>query len=236
MFYLTGDTHGRFERIAQFCEKMNTTKDDVLIILGDAGINFYCNRTDQRKKQQLNELPITLLCIHGNHERRPQTIETYKPKIWHGGTVLVEDDYPSILFAVDGEVFDLDGQKAIVIGGAYSIDWMFRVPGRSWWPDEQPSAEIKEKVERSLDREGWRVNVVLSHTVPLKYEPVEVFIRGVDQSKVDKSTEEWLDSIDDRLDYDKWFCGHYHTEKKVDRIQLMFEDFAVLCDHEDCEE
>lgn len=51
MFYLTGDTHGRFERIAQFCEKMNTTKDDVLIILGDAGINFYCNRTDQRKKQ-----------------------------------------------------------------------------------------------------------------------------------------------------------------------------------------
>lgn len=228
MFYLTGDTHGRFERIAQFCEKMNTTKDDVLIILGDAGINFYCNRTDQRKKQQLNELPITLLCIHGNHERRPQTIENYKPKIWYGGTVLVEDDYPSILFAVDGEVFDLDGQKAIVIGGAYSIDWMFRVPGRSWWSDEQPSAETKEKVERTLDREGWRVNVVLSHTVPLKYEPVEVFIRGVDQSKVDKSTEEWLDSIDDRLTYDKWFCGHYHTEKKVDRIQLMFEDFAVL--------
>jgi len=112
---------------------------------------------------------------------------------------------------------------------------MFRVPGRSWWPDEQPSAEIKEKVEHSLDREGWRVNVVLSHTVPLKYEPVEVFIRGVDQSKVDKSTEEWLDSIDDRLAYDKWFCGHFHTAKKVDRIQLMFEDFAVLRDHIDCE-
>lgn len=33
------------------------------------------------------------------------------------------------------------------------------------------------------------------HTVPLKYEPVEVFMARVDQSKVDKSTEEWLDRL-----------------------------------------
>lgn len=37
---------------------------------------------------------------------------------------------------------------------------------------------------------------MLSHTTPLKYEPVEVFMAGVDQSKVDKSMEEWLDRID----------------------------------------
>ena len=39
MIYLTGDTHGNFDRIRRFCEINNTTKDDVLIILGDAGIN-----------------------------------------------------------------------------------------------------------------------------------------------------------------------------------------------------
>lgn len=228
MFYLTGDTHGHFERIARFCEKMSTTKNDVLIILGDAGINFHGGWIDSCRKEYLSKLPITLLCIHGNHERRPQTIDSYQPKQWYGGTVLAEEEYPSILFAIDGEVYDFDGQKAIVIGGAYSIDWMFRVPGRSWWPDEQPSAEIIEKVEHSLDRLGWRVNVVLSHTVPLKHEPVEVFLPGVDQSKVDKATEKWLDTIEDRLKYDRWYCGHYHTEKCVDRIRLMFEDFTVL--------
>ena len=66
--------------------------------------------------------------------------------------------------------------------------------------------------------------VVLSHTVPLKYEPTEVFLEGLDQSKVDRTTEEWLDKIEDRLNYQKWYCGHYHTEKKVDKIEIMFEN------------
>ena len=65
--------------------------------------------------------------------------------------------------------------------------------------------------------------------VPLKYEPVEVFMAGVDQSRVDKSTEEWLDGIEDRLDYGKWYCGHYHTEKKIDRVEIMFENYGVFC-------
>ena len=66
--------------------------------------------------------------------------------------------------------------------------------------------------------------MALSHTVPLKYEPVEMFMAGVEQSKVDKSTEEWLDGIEDRLDYGEWYCGYYHTEKKVDRVEIMFEN------------
>lgn len=66
--------------------------------------------------------------------------------------------------------------------------------------------------------------------MPLKYKLVKVFLSGVEQSKVDKSTEEWLDGIEDRLDYGKWYCGHYHTEKKVDRVEIMFENFSVFCD------
>ena len=74
------------------------------------------------------------------------------------------------------------------------------------------------------------MDVVLSHTTPLKYEPVEVFLSGVDQSQVDKSTEEWLDGIEDRLEYKKWYCGHYHTEKKIDRVEIMFESFGEFSD------
>ena len=42
-FYITGDTHGDFSRIEEFCRENDTTKEEVMIILGDAGINYWLN-------------------------------------------------------------------------------------------------------------------------------------------------------------------------------------------------
>lgn len=227
MIYITGDTHGQFERVEAFSKRFQTKREDILIILGDAGINFSGGMRDNWKKQFLEALPLTFFSIHGNHEQRPGTIDAYKEMIWHGGIVYYEEEYPHLLFAKDGQVFDLDGKKTIAIGGAYSIDKQMRLAyGYGWWPDEQPSAEIKMDVEQQLDNMDWKVDVVLSHTTPLKYEPVEVFLPGINQSKVDKSTEIWLDRIEDNLNYRKWYCGHYHTDKKIDRIEIMFETFG----------
>lgn len=230
MIYITGDTHGRFERIENFCQQFQTSPDDILIILGDAGINFSGVVYDHLKKELLESLPITIFAIHGNHEQRPYTIGTYKEKQWHGGMVYYEEEFPSLLFAKDGEIFDLNGKQTVVIGGAYSIDKMVRVAyGWGWWEDEQPSEEIKRYVESQLEKTGWSIDVVLSHTTPLKYEPIEVFLSGVDQSRVDKSTEQWLDQIEEKLSYQKWYCGHYHTEKKIDRLEIMFQNFDEFC-------
>jgi 3-oxoacid CoA-transferase subunit A len=43
MIFLTGDTHRDFYRIFEFCEENELKEDDILIILGDAGINYYLN-------------------------------------------------------------------------------------------------------------------------------------------------------------------------------------------------
>lgn len=83
-------------------------------------------------------------------------------------------------------------------------------------------------MEKALACREWKVDVVLSHTTPLKYEPVEVFLPGIDQSRVDKSTETWLDAIENRLTYGHWYAGHYHTEKDVDRLTLLFESIRVF--------
>jgi 3-oxoacid CoA-transferase subunit A len=72
------------------------------------------------------------------------------------------------------------------------------------------------------------VSVVLSHTCPLKYEPTEVFLSGIDQSTVDKSTEKWLGTIERCLQYDEWYCGHYHTSKQVDKLQFMYKDIRMF--------
>lgn len=223
MIYITGDTHRDFRRIAFFCDTLGTRTDDILIILGDAGINYFGGQKDRDFKRVLSELPVTLFCIHGNHEQRPATLPGYREAQWHGGAVYIEDEFSNLLFARDGEVFDFDGRQCLVIGGAYSVDKPYRTQNVSWWPDEQPSEAIRRTVEARLDELDNRVDVVLSHTCPLKYEPTEVFLPGIDQSAVDKSTERWLDALEDRLSYDRWYCAHYHTEKTVGKLRFLYK-------------
>ena len=139
-----------------------------MIILGDAGINYYGGWRDVHKKQRLAKLPITLFSIHGNHEMRPGTLPCYHTVEWKGGQIYVEDAYPNLLFAVDGEVYNLSGIETLVIGGAYSIDKFYRLAfGYGWWPDEQPSPAIKEKVKRDPEKGHFRRN---EHgLLPLEY-------------------------------------------------------------------
>ncbi len=224
MVYITGDVHGNFTAVEQFCAAANTTKEDILIILGDAGINYFGTERDRSLKTHLAALPVTMFCLHGNHEQRPESIG-YGEAFWHGGAVFMEPKFPNLLFAKDGEIYTLAGKRCIAIGGAYSVDKKYRIArNMGWWPDEQPSGAIKARVEQTLCDVDWCIDTVLSHTCPLKYEPREVFIGGIDQSTVDKSTEEWLDGIEDRLDYRQWYCGHFHTDKSIDRMRFMFRE------------
>lgn len=229
MIYITGDTHARFERVELFCKENNTSKDDILIILGDAGLNYYCNKKDSKLKEYVSSLPITVFSIHGNHEERPFNIDSYKLVDFCGGKVWIEDEFPNLLFAKDGEVYDFNGISTLVVGGAYSVDKFYRqMMGYMWFKDEQPSEEIKREVENKLNSVDWRIDCVLSHTTPVKYEPVEWFLSGVNQSTVDKSTELWLDTIENKLDYKKWYCGHYHGEKKIDKVEFMFNSTHIF--------
>lgn len=49
-------------------------------------------------------------------------------------------------------------------------------------------------------------------------------IRKESQSKVDKSTEEWLSSIASRLEYKKWYFGHFHDNRDYPDAVMLFEE------------
>ena len=49
-----------------------------------------------------------------------------------------------------------------------------------------------------------------------------MFLEGIDQSTVDNSIEYFLDEIEESTDYNLWYCGHYHTDKEIDKIIFMF--------------
>ena len=217
MIYITGDTHRDFSRLYN----LNETKENMLIILGDVGINYFLNENDIKLKDYLNRFKIKFFCIRGNHEERPENIKTYKEVEMFGGKVFIEDNYPNLIFAKDGEIYNIDGKRVLVIGGAYSIDKKYRLLyGYQWFNDEQLSKEEMNKILRKV--KGKHFDIVLTHTCPYKYEPKEAFIKGIDQLEADKSMEYFLDTIEENITYDKWYCGHYHIEKQIEKIEFMF--------------
>lgn len=138
MIYITGDIHRDFYRL-QAIEK---NRENMLIILGDAGINYCLNEEDNKLKKHLNDMDIKLFCIQGNHEERPENIYTYKEVDMFGGKVFVEEEYPNLIFAKNGELYNIDGKKVLVIGGAYSVDKDYRLLyGHKWFKDEQLAEE-----------------------------------------------------------------------------------------------
>ena len=207
MIYITGDKHGYYWSIHRFVKQTKTTLEDILIILGDAGINYYLNSNDIELKKELADLPITFFCIHGNHEERPENIDGYKLQTFHQGLVYFEEEYPNILFAKDAEIYDFDNKQTLVIGGAYSVDKYYRIQmGSPWYESEQPSLETKDKVRQVLNKRNNKIDIILSHTCPYKYLPREMFIEGIDQKVIDNSTEYFLDEIEEVTDYQKWYC------------------------------
>lgn len=229
MVYVTGDKHGVYTDLFNFCTKNNTNIDDVMIILGDAGINYYLNERDKYLKNELKTLPITLFCIHGNHEERPENIDTYTTKEFNNGIVYYEKEYPNILFAKDGQIYNFNGYSTLVIGGAYSVDKHYRINhGYNWYESEQPSDIIKSEVRNILVLNNNKIDIILSHTCPFKYLPYEAFLSCIDQSKVDNSTEIFLDEIENNTEYKVWYCGHYHIDKKIDKIRFMMNDIDIL--------
>lgn len=245
-FFITGDKHRDFEYVKDFCEKLNTRKKDVLIILGDAGFNYFGDERDDKLKRQVSELNITLFCIHGNKENRPQNIPTYGTKNFCDGKVYYEPSYPNILFAIDGKIYNFDGKKYMVVGGAHSVDKMRCLQENApFWDDEMPDERIKTKVEVALEYENNSIYGMLTHTCPIAYLPTEMLIstcqsntankspRKLKSEKtfkpdIDRSTELWLDDLEKKIDYEVWYCGHYHVDKQIDKINMMYHEIKPL--------
>ena len=245
-FFITGDKHRHFDRVKEFCREMNTRRKDVLIILGDAGFNYYDDKRDDDLKKEISALNITLFCLHGNKENRPQNVGTYGIRSFCGGKVYYEPKYPNIYFAIDGEIYTFEGKKYMVVGGAHSVDKMRCLEeGTPFWYDEMPDDTIKATVELNLQKEENKIYGIMTHTCPIDYLPTEMFMstrqnasikrkprkaksKKLFKPDIDRSTEIWLGELEKKLDYEVWFCGHYHIDKQIDKVQMMWRDIRPL--------
>lgn len=239
--YMTGDIHGnssRFYDLKSFCKVHSDA--EWFICLGDVGLNYYGEDHPQEMyiKNIADEIPAKLFCIHGNHERRPTEADGYKqidvtegaiqgPMMWHA-------EHPNQYFAIDGAVYTIFTSDrvltALVCGGAYSVDKDYRLRrGWHWWPDEQPN-ELTKGLVRLMATEK-QIDIMLTHTCPLRFEPTELFISGIDQSTVDQSTERFFDeiySLFPAYQEPMWYFGHFHGNKYTDEYVMLFDDIMEL--------
>jgi len=226
MIFITGDQHRDFSSIYKFCKKFKTTKKDIMIILGDSGINYFLNSKDITLKKKLAKYPITFFCVHGNHEERPENISTYKTKEFHNGIVYYEEEYQNILFAKDGQIYDFNNLKTLVVGGACSNDKGYRIRvGIQWFESELPTVEQKKEILKSIELNKDNIDVILTHTCPFKYLPIDSYIKFIDSENSYNDFEKWLDMLLE-LNYIKWYCGHYHINRTVDKIKFIYNDIV----------
>lgn len=252
--FALGDIHGKWQIIRDFYKKHKETEnfsyfnreDNVIILLGDAGLNYFFNHRDTEAKTKLSSYPFTYLIIRGNHEERPSVCAEKYPDKWHteefwGNTVYVENDYPHIKYALDevalyhipyiigycegteeNEYNDegmpyWDFYKALVIPGAYSVDKYHRLAnGWSWFEGEQLTREEMNRGKELINRLD-KVDFIFSHTCPIIFEPTDLFLSCVDQSMVDKTMERYLGGVEYNLDYRAWMWGHYHAFRDYPR-------------------
>lgn len=109
-----------------------------------------------------------------------------------------------------GQVYLIEDKKFFVMGGARSVDKVYRKEHVSWWKEELPSMnEINEAID-NLDKHLWCVDYVITHCAPdnIQYRISPYFEHDI--------ATNFLFSVNKSLEFKHWYFGHYHEDKDID--------------------
>ena len=147
----------------------------------------------------------------------------YKTVDFHGGKAHRIRDY--VFHLMRGEIFDFEGLKFFVFGGAASHDisggildrdnfkteadykrtlrqWqkerrLFRINHKTWWKEELPCDEEYANAEKNLAAAGYKVDYVITHCAP---QSVVDSIYTYQKEEPNRLTL-WFDELKDKLDF-----------------------------------
>lgn len=232
--FITGDTHGyhNIDKISYFCYNIdNLDKTDVLIILGDCGFIWYDiqSESELQLKKYLTNLPCSIFCILGNHENYNR-IEKLPTKMYYDGEVWYEPEYPDIVYAKHGQVYNINGKYYWTMNGGYSIDKYRREENVSWWPQEIPCESLLNFGLINYINNKDKIGRILTHTCPLSLEPLDKSPFKIEQCNIDKTLEKYLDNIWKNFDGNKkeWYCGHWHIDDLRENVKFLFNEIIEI--------
>ena len=231
--FVCGDTHGLHDigKLDYFAKTggKDLTKDDYVVQLGDWG-GFWGTPGGEREQSIVNRYyayPWTTLVVDGNHDNHVR-LQAMKQIDMFGGKVseIVENVY----YLRRGHVFNLGGKKIFVMGGGYSIDKDWRVPGESWWHQEIPSDEEFEFALSNLKVIDYKPDYVFTHSPPRSI--IDMLSRDEMTMKLTPNLE-WkakledgcsvgLQRIYDQIEFKEWHCGHMHIDLELEKFHLHY--------------
>jgi Icc-related predicted phosphoesterase len=165
---LIGDTHGNTAWAREMVALAQALKADAIVQLGDFGIwpGPGGDKFLRKLNKYLDEADLNLYFVDGNHEDFPKLEklrggqEGIAPLVLQG----FEHPVPARIHHIPrGHVWEWGGVAFMGVGGAVSIDRQWRIPGKSWWPEETltPAQE-----EYALEQAAQHIDVLVSHDCP----------------------------------------------------------------------
>ena len=234
MVYITGDTHGDIWEFSQRMRPYRLSEDDVLIITGDFGFDWE-KRTITQWKNFYH--PYTVLFCDGNHENF-DVLNSLEKEERFGDNVRRFDSNTFRLMS--GHMYEIQGFRTFVFGGAASIDKDWRVDpdyvamyGKLWWEEEIPSPETLELAKKTLEENKWQFDLFLSHTCPPEikmkvlgnnavafHDPVEYMIQNLEEEILSHDGG-WKES---------WF-GHFHVDIDLPMRHCLYKNVLKVWNH-----
>jgi len=197
-----GDIHGEWLLTWLKIERLGI-KNAYIIQVGDFGIGFRHKKNEEAALHRLNEClienNIEMYALRGNHDD-PKFFERQNNP--YGCS--------NITFLSDYSELEIGGQKILLIGGAISIDRIYRVEDKSWW-----------RGEPFLFDENFnygKYDIIATHTRPtesgiyLSKKGISAFLdKDKDLSAdIDKENAEMSKLYNSILPPKFWVFGHFH--------------------------
>lgn len=234
--FLTGDTHGALDikrfYLNQFPESKTLTKDDYVIVLGDFGVIWDEPESDKTRelKNFYNSKRWTTLFCDGNHENH-HLLSQYPVEHWNGGKIHRISD--SIIHLMRGQIYNIDNKTFFVMGGASSIDKIYRKENISWWKEELPSNKEYQEAMDNLDKHNMSIDYVLTHCCSDSIQRQILYQHYLKNHIFQECQTDDLNRFFEHLEYDfglnfkHWYFGHYHETMKVDDKHTCLYDMII---------
>lgn len=226
--YVTGDLHSGFDIQKLYDWKIGPTltRKDYLIVAGDFGYPWTFSDDEELELLWLEGGPYTVLFIDGNHERFDYLDERPYEE-WHGGLVQRLRKNSPVRRLCRGQVYDIDNIRLFTMGGATSVDKQWRHQGEDWWPQELPDTENFDEACKNLDAVDWKVDYVVTHTCSNRMLPQALWPSPGWQNPSHDRLTDFLDELEDRLEFKHWYFGHMHKDRDCDEKHTLLYDNIV---------
>lgn len=222
MIYITGDTHIPVDinklSSKRFPEQKQLTAKDYLIICGDFG-GVWCGDNEELYwRKWLDKKNFTTLFVDGNHENFDMLGSFPIVDFCEGKAHKISN---KIYHLMRGQIYTIDGRRIFTLGGASSHDREVRKEGKSWWKDELPNESEYNIAINNLSKENWSVDIVITHSAPTSIQKL------INPSYEENSLTDFLEGVNRRLKFDKWFFGHYHLDEQIDDSHVVIYNNIV---------